>query len=146
MQTFLPYPNFYKSARVLDPARRRNQRNEGLIIARTLTGWYLSRDMTGWPHHPATKMWQGHEAYLFRYVVAFCHVSNAKGELGDVIPHVRELRRSFKGKSTKPPWLGNEEFHRSHRSNLLRKDPDYYRQFFDEPDDLPYCWPSSCVG
>jgi hypothetical protein len=43
----------------------------------------------------------------------------------------------------KPPWLGNEDFHRSHRSNLLRKYPEHYRQFWpDEPDNLPYFWPT----
>jgi hypothetical protein len=42
-----------------------------------------------------------------------------------------------------PPWLGNESFHASHRSNLLRKDFDYYSQFkWTEPTTLPYIWPS----
>jgi hypothetical protein len=41
-----------------------------------------------------------------------------------------------------PPWLEDEELHRSHRSALVRKDPDYYRPLFpDAPDDLPYLWP-----
>lgn len=41
-----------------------------------------------------------------------------------------------------PPWLGDEDFHRSHRSSLLRKDPEHYRPLFpDDPDDLPYVWP-----
>ena len=43
-----------------------------------------------------------------------------------------------------PPWLGDADFHRSHRSALLRKDPAHYRPFFpDVPDDLPYVWPAS---
>jgi len=42
-----------------------------------------------------------------------------------------------------PPWLGDEALHRSHRSALLRKDPEYYGRFFDEPLDLPYVWPAS---
>ena len=41
-----------------------------------------------------------------------------------------------------PPWLGDEDIHLSHRSALVRKDPDHYRPFFpDVPDDLPYVWP-----
>ena len=41
-----------------------------------------------------------------------------------------------------PPWLGDPDFHRSHRSALVRKDPGYYRPVFPEvPDDLPYVWP-----
>jgi hypothetical protein len=41
-----------------------------------------------------------------------------------------------------PPWLGDEAFHLSHRSALVRKDPDHYRPLYpDAPDDLPYVWP-----
>ena len=41
-----------------------------------------------------------------------------------------------------PSWLGEEDFHRSHRSSLLRKDPGFYgSKFPDVPDDLPYVWP-----
>ena len=44
-----------------------------------------------------------------------------------------------------PWWLGNEDFHRSHQSNLLRKDPVHYA-IFDVPDDLPYLWPMEEPG
>lgn len=41
-----------------------------------------------------------------------------------------------------PTWLGNEDFHAAHRSNLLRKDHVWYGIFgWTEPDDLPYVWP-----
>jgi hypothetical protein len=45
-----------------------------------------------------------------------------------------------------PSWVGDEALHRSHRSNLLAKDPAFYRprfaeRFGPEPDDLPYVWP-----
>lgn len=36
--------------------------------------------------------------------------------------------------------------HASHRSNLLRKEPEYYTQFgWTEPPDLPYVWPVPMV-
>jgi hypothetical protein len=44
-----------------------------------------------------------------------------------------------------PHWFGLEEFHRSHRSNLLRKDYEYYSQYFDEDPNLPYYWPAKEV-
>ena len=41
-----------------------------------------------------------------------------------------------------PPWLGDEQFHRSHQSSLLRKDPAHYGPLFSGvPDDLEYVWP-----
>ena len=39
-------------------------------------------------------------------------------------------------------WIGDERFHSSHRSNLLRKDPIYYGKYdWKETPDLPYYWP-----
>jgi hypothetical protein len=41
-----------------------------------------------------------------------------------------------------PGWLFTEEVQRSHRSSLVRKDPDHYRPLFpDVPDDIEYLWP-----
>jgi hypothetical protein len=40
-----------------------------------------------------------------------------------------------------PPFIGNEKFHASHRSNLLRKDFTYYSKFgWTEENNLPYIW------
>ena len=42
-----------------------------------------------------------------------------------------------------PDWFGDINFHRSHQSNLLRKDKNWYSQFgWDVPDDLEYLWPN----
>ena len=42
-----------------------------------------------------------------------------------------------------PYWLGDERMHSSHRSNLLRKDLEYYfsRYKWKEPIDIEYYWP-----
>jgi len=46
-----------------------------------------------------------------------------------------------------PGWLGDEAFHASHRSNLLRKDPEFYGRYgWNEPPDLPYIWPSASAS
>ena len=44
-------------------------------------------------------------------------------------------------KEFEPIWLGNKRLHASHRSNLLRKKPDFYKNYgWKEPHDLPYYW------
>ena len=58
----------------------------------------------------------------------------------------RGRRTSWPRAGLLPSWLGDEALHRSHRSNLIAKDPDFYRprfaeRFGAEPDDLPYVWP-----
>ena len=47
----------------------------------------------------------------------------------------------IEGEFVLPHWLGDEEFHSSHRANLLRKDIQFYSQFgwTENPTD-PYMW------
>ncbi|RJL31598.1 MSMEG_6728 family protein [Bailinhaonella thermotolerans] len=151
MQTFLPYPDFAETARVLDRLRLGKQRVETLQVLRALTvaGY-------GWRHHPAVRMWSGYEEALVRYGLEICRVWCAAGradttaatmtrELADRcgIGHPRG-QNALARASALPPWLGDPGFHRSHRSALLRKDPAHYRPVFgDVPDDLPYVWPRS---
>jgi hypothetical protein len=42
---------------------------------------------------------------------------------------------------TMPFWFGDDDFHKSHRANLLRKDAIYYgaHGWNDDPE-LPYRW------
>ena len=42
-----------------------------------------------------------------------------------------------------PDWMGLEYVHRSHRSNLIRKFPEHYRDILGwrDPDNLAYFWP-----
>jgi hypothetical protein len=48
----------------------------------------------------------------------------------------------IRGRIVFPPWFGNRKFHASHRSNLLRKDQNYYSKFkWREGSELPYVWP-----
>ena len=84
-------------------------------------------------------MWDGHVEYLKAYYNLCWHewarrgFQNIKLRLEPCDPE-RDM--------SPPSWLGNEEFHASHRSNLLRKDPEHYGQFgWTEPDNLPYYWP-----
>ncbi|MFN2503550.1 MAG: MSMEG_6728 family protein [Acidimicrobiales bacterium] len=148
MQTFLPYADFDACARSLDGRRLGKQRVEVLQVLRAITipGY-------GWRHHPAVNMWRSYEEALGAYGVAICREWCARGhadtcdmkirtELAGIgITEVRnqdELARA----GLLPPWLGDEDFHRSHRSSLLAKDPDWYgATFLDVPPDLPYVWP-----
>lgn len=131
MQTFLPYPDFTESAKVLDYRRLGKQRVEAYQIYRTLTG-----AGKGWENHPATKMWRGHENTLAFYFNIMCHEWICRGYKNTMT--IIEPTGLF----TMPSWFNNDALHASHRSNLLRKDPVWYGQFnWTEPTDLPYVWP-----
>ncbi len=153
MQTFLPYADFARCAEVLDPRRLGKQRVEVLQIMRAITvpGY-------GWRHHPAAKQWKGYEEALAAYGVAVCREWCRRGyadtcdlkirqELATLDVHEVREQAVLERAGRLPPWLGDEDYHRSHRSSLLAKDPGWYGQFFDDvPPDLPYVWPSATPG
>jgi hypothetical protein len=138
LQTFLPYPDFAKSAACLDYRRLGKQRVECLQILRANLG--LS---TGWRNHPAARMWRGCEDSLVLYGMMICTEWRRRGYVDTCFYKINELfPRELTGPD--PPWLGDHAFHAAHRSNLLRKDPAWYGQFgWTEPSDLPYVWPNA---
>jgi hypothetical protein len=143
VQTFLPYADFAESAAALDPRRLGKQRVETLQLLRANTV-----PDYGWRHHPAAKMWRGYLPALVAYGLAMTDAWTATGRADTVRPQLLEFAPRVDGMSQGelelPPWLGDPAFHLAHRSNLLRKEPEFYRPLFgDDPDDLPYLWPDS---
>jgi Pyrimidine dimer DNA glycosylase len=137
MQTFLPVPDFAESARILDDARLGKQRVEMYQIIRTIDGV-----TQGWRNHPAVRMWRGYEPALLRYGLAVCDEWDRRGHADSVraklAAHLREEGRAVH----LPFWFGDDALHASHRSNLLRKDPEFYGRYgWTDPPDLPYVWP-----
>jgi hypothetical protein len=133
MQTFLPYPDFVQSIKVLDYRRLGKQRVETFQVLNIL----LDRTPTkGWRNHPVTRMWTGYEEALKLYqnytILEWIDRGYNNTMKFEDIDHSSIVY---------PSWFGSDEFHRSHRSNLLRKDYEYYSQYFDDPADLEYYWP-----
>lgn len=132
MQTFLPYPSFMESAKSLDKRRLNKQKVEANQILKAL------RSGGGWSNHPATRMWRGYESALcfYRDIITLECINRG---MANTMPFssISELNPLVF-----PKWLGNPDFHTSHRSNLLRKDPIFYGRFgWKEPSNLPYVWP-----
>lgn len=145
MNTFLPYPDFLASAATLDRLRLGKQRVEVLQI---LTA--LSRGPGApWYAHAATRMWLGHEPHLVAYGLVVCaewimrgYRDTCAGKISALLGHFGGSRDAY----TAPPWLGDEALHLAYRSNLVRKMPEHYRQFWpDVPDNLEYVWPVPLV-
>ena len=138
MQTFLPYPDFKKSAKSLDYRRLGKQRVEAKQIFLALYHKNLGQKY-GWMHHPCVKMWDGHEFALLDYLDTMIQEWTGRGYKNTI--NVNELRMMAVGSKDLPKWMGNKDFHKSHQSNLVRKLPEHYAQQFDVDGDLPYIWP-----
>lgn len=154
MQTFLPLPSFQDSAASLDNRRLGKQRVETkqiLIALGVPVGEHDGNPQSSWRNHPAVRMWRGFERSLVHYGIAVCQEWRRRGFKDVLLDQFEKASVDVVGMFHDispssicgvPDWLGREEVHASHRSNLLRKLPEHYSQFgWPEPDCLPYVWP-----
>jgi Pyrimidine dimer DNA glycosylase len=137
MQTFLPYPDFKETARVLDYRRLGKQRVEAMQALNGL----LRAELCGWRHHPLLKMWTGYEFALLDYMECMIKEWVDRGYKNNINPDIYLDLIPNSATTKYPIWLGDEDFHKSHQSNLKRKLPEHYNMFGDIPDNLPYIWP-----
>lgn len=154
MQTFLPFAHFAQSALVLDDKRLGKQRVECLQILHTLEKIHNAKDYMElrdipWASHPAVLMWEGHEGALLAYTFIIIKEWKRRGFEDSCWKKAVEFGRRVEETLLQgiepfemPEWFGWGPFHESHRSNLLKKDPQHYVKHFDVPDDLPYFWPT----
>ena len=157
LQSFLPLPSFEKSARVLDVKRLAAMRKESCQLALALSPYCpvgipetIARKQAeflagavpkrGWSNHAAAKMWRGRLPALLHYLMVVDLEWKKRGYKSNlVIPDMGPL--------ILPSWVGDDRFHSSHRSALLRKLPSHYEQWgWTEPPDLEYVWPGPCAN
>jgi pyrimidine dimer DNA glycosylase len=154
LQTFVPYDDFGRSAEVLDDKRLGKQRVETLQIMQVLLrlrwnnaiGEIEDFQPRGWTSHPAVLMWQGYERALLEYQRKVCEVWTSRGFKDTCYPKTLGLVLRWNAGSlpeyVDPPWRGDEQIHRSHQSNLIRKDANLYGPVFPGVSgDEPYVWP-----
>jgi hypothetical protein len=137
MQTFLPYADFILSLKALDQKRLGKQRVEAMQLIKAIEGAPRldGNPYRGWVHHPATIMWKKYPDALKLYYNFAIFIWESMGFQNSL--ELFELPDIVKA----PEWLGFEPFHSSHRSNLLKKDYDFYMkyQWSDDPKNL-YIW------
>ena len=141
MQVFLPYPDFRQSVACLDKKRLGNQI------------WRECKTLLngGWQHHPVAKMWADYKPALAMYGIRGSFELLRRDDINlQKFDHLLEYFKDFipvkfQGDLPRPPFIGNPDFHLSHRLNLLWKDPEWYSTYFEEPvptSKPPYLWPS----
>lgn len=143
MQTFLQYSKFSLSAQALDNKRLCKQ-----IVECKQIFLALIKPDYGWKNHPAVKQWKGYEYALCIYALACCveytERFNKVHSLDDYFTIAADyLVLTADCCLDNPPWLGNKQYHSSHRAALLHKLPEHYKQFnWTEQPALNYYWPS----
>lgn len=144
MQTFLTDQDWRVTARQLDYKRLGKQRVECKQILAAL-GRYVKPDGSvgicdpskGWVSHPCTRMWRGYTDALVEYQRIMIQEWISRG-------YNNTMLIALPGEYELPPWHDDERVYSSHRSNLLRKNPEHYSQFgWAEEADLPYFYPEA---
>jgi len=149
MQTFLPYADYSATAAVLDNQRLNKQALEAWQIMMTLlaldpAGDY--REPKGWRNHPAVKLWRGHESALLDYTGAMVAEWVSRGYKSTIYDkaqatyEVAMLRGLVNDNqpAEQPEWANDpsflDRFTSSHRTALLAKNYEWYKQF-NWPED-----------
>jgi hypothetical protein len=144
LQTFLPYADYSASAAVLDNKRLNKQALEAWQILMTLTaldpaGDY--REPKGWRNHPAVLLWRGHESALLDYTGAMVTEWISRGYKSTIFDKAQRTYEtamlrgvvSDNQPAEQPAWACDptflDRFTSSHRTALLAKNYDWYKQF-----------------
>ena len=150
MQTFLPYASFLATASVLDSRRLNKQITETWQILNAI------ENGGAWQNHPAVQMWTEYKDCLIVYGIILYSEWQRRyqdGKRGGKLEHKagEKLRSRYSYEYPhKPPWLGDERLHKTHRACLLAKNYEHYSQFgwTEKPtsktkDGWPYWWPTN---
>jgi hypothetical protein len=118
MQVFLPYDDFVKSLQSLDDKRLGKQRVEtyqliaGLEGRPTLTGKPYSK---GRVNHPISQMFRDNIPALKQYLNDSIDVWVARGKNNTMKKEI------ITEEITMPVWFGDEEFHKTKKSQKKKK-------------------------
>lgn len=140
MQTFLPFIDFRKSVACLGTRRLDKQIAD---VLRLLT--LVEREPSP-IDHPAVLMWRGHESHLRIYawecLREWERMWDEDCPWDRTHPLATRFIPFFNRLGWNPPhWNFDIDIHRSHRSNLIRLNPDYAGWWPNTPERMPYYWP-----
>jgi hypothetical protein len=157
MQTFLPYENLIDSLNCLDYRRLGKQRLEtreiiGINLIKLYPNKYNTENLSSvinekrlknHINHPCVKMWEKHLNILCTYGTLNCYIWIKKGYKDNQLPVFNKLSQLKEVINSKkyPLFLGNENFHSSHRAALLYKNYEFYSKYgWGEKPIINYKW------
>lgn len=159
MQTFLPYPNFNDSAKVMDHynAGKYSRCFKQVVEAKQILcnlhasglpeSWVESNDWKNqpWVNHVAVKMWENNPMALKEYYNTFLSISKNTHKVNTDMVEL-EVYEGCNYPNGYPWWLGNENLHRAMRARLIEKDRDFYLPKFPDDEGFNgglYLWPTN---
>lgn len=133
MQTFMPYPNIYDSAMVLDMQRL----NKQILESDQMIHAELTNNDKFYKNHPVRKMWANNVTAHMIYRDTMLSAWYKRGGKGS-----RDFYNRYDNPNPDfPSWYRSfehmDKLCSSHRKALLIKNFEYYKNFFkDDIDDI----------
>ena len=132
VNTFLPYSDFKKCAKVLDNKRLLKQRVEAYQIINIIYK-RKRKEKCGFMNHPAVIMWEENIDALKLYYNEMI-LETIKRNFNNNMK-LYKIKDNIKF----PWWLGYNHIHFSHQASLLRKYPEHYiKYFYNMPNEYRY--------
>lgn len=157
VQTFLPYSDFKKCARILNTKHLCKQRVEAYQLINAIekekkSETNVDSKKIAWINHPVTVMWKNNLSALKLYYNCMIDEMEKRGFKNNMIVNKEENKKKYEIEEnvSYPWWLGWEVFHYSHQASLLRKSPSSYVKYFknlpEEYRESGYVWPSKLTS
>ena len=134
MQLYLPYPDFEKSVQCLTTNHLNRVRTNCQLMAKAFL------EPSRWCYHPSFKAWKPYYK-AFQYY----HDCVVKEWIGRGFNTKAVLFGAPKPERKDMPWfIGNDRYHSSMRSNLIRLNFTYKERCeWVEDGKQPYLWPNN---
>jgi hypothetical protein len=137
VQTFLPLPNYRATAQCLDYRRLGKQRIEAKMLLEILLEG-IDKSKSPWRFHPVVKMWEGSEYSLCMYGMIMCEEWIDRRYKDTTLQFFQDTHAKL---IDQPYQYLSEEIRSSHRSALLKKDYEHYKQMgWKEKPIIDYKW------
>lgn len=139
MMLWLPHENFRDCARAMDSRTLTIQRFDAWRLLNMLTKGVP----VGMKRNPTIRMWQEYPTWVAGYGMAICLEWELRSEKSSEITKLFEEYLDVADLTdTYPRWLGDSLLHSSHRSNMIKLDPDHYMKLWPGViEGMPLAWP-----
>lgn len=139
MMIWLPFENFEECARSMDSRTLTIQRFDAWRLLHMLQHGVPA----GMGQNATLRMWRDYPTWVAAYGMAICleweKTSDRPSELTQLF---RDYLDVIDVTEDYPRWLGDSMLHMSHRSNMIKLDPDRYMKLWPGViEGMPLMWP-----
>lgn len=141
MQIFVPFVNTVDTAKILDQRRLNKQIIECRQVLKAIDQ-RKKGEKAAWMNHPVTIQYENYTEWLNWYTITL-----------EAVFRKNDFSALLNSEPKRPPFIGDDSYHKQHRRRLYDKDNNHYDIFKDDMSTKEienkvnyYCIPSNNGG